>query len=67
LDIKNVKFGFVFNNDELEKFAIPIPYPDIAKVMIGGDMSINFVGFINPGKISFRWRCMNFYKCKFAE
>ena len=49
LDVKNVKFGFRFNGDELDKFDVPIPYPDIDKIMIGGDMAINFVGFTDPG------------------
>ena len=49
LDIKTVKFGFKFNGDVLEKYDVPIPYPDIENMMVGGDMSVNYVGFSDPG------------------
>ena len=49
-DFEKFKFGFIFNNEELDKYEIPRgDFVNLEKVTIEGDMTVNFVGFTNPG------------------
>ena len=49
-NFENFKFGFVFNNEELDKYEIPRgDFVNLEKVTSEGDMTVNFVGFTNPG------------------
>ena len=50
ISFENFKFGFKFNNDELEKYEIPRnDFVNLEEVISEGDMTVNFVGFTNPG------------------
>ena len=49
-NFENFKFGFIFNNEELDKYEIPRnDFVNLEKVTSEGDMTVNFVGFTNPG------------------
>ena len=49
-DFEKFKFGFIFNNEELDKYEIPRgDFVNLEKVTSEGDMTVNFVGFTNPG------------------
>ena len=49
-DPKNVKFEITFNKDKLDKYTIAgVSFLEILEVAIIGDMTVNFVGFINEG------------------
>jgi hypothetical protein len=53
-NLENFKFGFIFNNEELDKYEIPRgDFVNLEKVTSEGDMTVNFVGFTNPGIIFF--------------
>ena len=53
-DFEKFKFGFIFNNEELDKYEIPRgDFVNLEKVTSEGDMTVNFVGFTNPGIIFF--------------
>ena len=55
VSFENFKFGFKFNNDELEKYEIPRnDFVNLEEVISEGDMTVNFVGFTNPGKYAIR-------------
>lgn len=47
-DDKNVRFGFTFGDEELDKYTIPIPYTDLTRITVDGDLNVNYIGFTAP-------------------
>lgn len=52
-DWKKVEFAFNFNKEDLGKYTLPESFVENYKIKVEGDMSVNYVGFTNPGKMIF--------------